>query len=128
MDLSHDVICTKVDLESDGQVTWTWDPSLRLLAVSQGDKAKFGPELICVKYEDRVISTSTLLGTQEDLTIAAHFLASGLLKPKDETKSHLNPEEKKEILVSLSLPSLNSKEKASSLRKVRESIIKNLAS
>lgn len=123
--MTHEVICSKVDLDSDGQVTWTWDPFIRMLSISQGAKGRLGPNLIHVSYERRITSAICLLGSDDQGFAAstASFLAGCILKPKDE--SNLEPDDKKQLMVSLSVPSLYSKPAA--MRKIRESIAEKLA-
>ena len=118
----NEVCAVTVDLESDGQVVWTWDPDMRILTVSEGDSAKLGPNLIYLKYEDKTVSTSHMLGAQiEDAHPLAVLFATSLLKGKTEENPY-EPGCKKELLVSISLPSFYCKSKSSCARKIRDSI------
>lgn len=123
--MSDKVHAVTVDLESDGQVVWTWDPMMRILSVSEGD-TKLGPNLIYMKYEDKTVSTSHVLGAQvNDSHPLAVLFGSSLLKENLEE----NPYEravKRELLVSICAPSLYSKSKSSCARKIRDSIEKHL--
>lgn len=115
-----------LDLESDRQVVWTWDADMRILTVSEGESARLGPNLIYLKYEDKTISTSHMLGAQvKDAHPLAVLFASSLLKNKND-QDDFQPGTKRELLVSISLPSLYCKSKSSCARKIRDSIEKHL--
>lgn len=115
--MNQQVICNKVDIDTNQQVTWTWDPSLRLLTVSEGGKSHIGPNLFRVFYEGRFIDTVSLLG---NWCPEARILAEPFLKLDDQEDAQVNIGKKNECLLSLSLPTLYSNKSA--IRKIEESI------